>query len=206
MARFTFFASQNIMNDFCVFCLFKTVCLLVKQAVHLLQYLLFVGFSIQYYKMVNKGGLFMHLSQIFPYKQNTKKGFSLVEVLAAVLILSLVTTTVLLGINFSRNMVTGNTNSDAYAAEAQAAADAIMTYVNGGGIAATAIEEASKVGGVVQYKNASGGFVSTVDGIQFVVEPDPKGSSLYKITVREYYGFANDRQFTEMICFAHKDW
>ena len=135
-----------------------------------------------------------------------KKGFSLIEVLASAIILAIITTSIAFALNFSQDMVRENSNDDAYAAEAQAAADVIMTYVNGGLIMATDIQAQSLSSGGPPYLDASGGFDPAEDRIQFQIAPESGGSGLYQITVRLYYGFASDRNNVEMVCFAHSDW
>lgn len=133
----------------------------------------------------------------------SKKGFSLVEVLASTLILAIITIAIIFALNFSQQMVQSNSNKDAYAAEVQTAADAIMCYVNGGFTTASEIRDVSKVGGEYIYIDASSGYDSTANKIQFKIEPS---EDLYKITVGIFYGFANDRNSVELVCFAHKDW
>lgn len=135
-----------------------------------------------------------------------KKGFGLVEVLASAIILALMSISVVFALSFSQNMVSENSNDDAYAAEVQAAADVIMTYINGGLTDAGQIQTESQVGGVTGYKNAAAGFDPNEAGIQFQISEEAGGSGLYQITVRLYYGFKNDRENVEMICFAHPDW
>lgn len=137
-----------------------------------------------------------------------KKGFTLVEVLASAIILAIITTSVVFALSFSQNMVQGNSNQDAYAAEAQAAADVIMNYVNGGLTTAGEIENQTEIqfGTGAKYLDAGAGFNSNEDKIQFQLVPESGGSGLYEITVRLYYGFINDRESVEMICFAHPDW
>lgn len=134
-----------------------------------------------------------------------KKGFGLVEVLASAIILVLISTSVLFALGFSQNMVRENSSSDAFAAEAQAAADVIMTYINGGLTDAGQIQAESIAAGDI-YLNANSGFDPGEDRLQFQIEPYEDGSGLYRITVRKYYGFAHDREVEEMICFAHADW
>lgn len=135
-----------------------------------------------------------------------KKGFSLVEVIAALLILSVVAGVVLLGLSLSQKVVHGNTREDAYGAEAQAAADVIMTYVNGEADTGEAIEAAS--GGLFLFADNStdGGFYPGDDKVQFQIGPEPGGSGLYKITIRRYYGPDSGREYVEMVCYAHKGW
>jgi len=139
----------------------------------------------------------------------SRKGFTLVEVLASTLILAIIAIAIIFALNFSQQMVQSNSNKDAYAAEVQTAADAIMCYVNGGSTTASEIRDVSKVGGEYIYIDASSGYDSTENKIQFKIVPPgaPTGDLyLYKITVRIYYSFTNDRKSLELVCFAHEGW
>ena len=62
--------------------------------------------------------------------KRSKKGFTLVEVLAATIILALIATGVLGGLGFSQRMVRANSSKDAYAARVQEAADVIIACIN----------------------------------------------------------------------------
>lgn len=137
---------------------------------------------------------------------NNKKGFTLVEILASVIILAIITTSVVFALNFSQRMVHENSNNDAYAAEVQAAADVIITYVNGGLTTASEVESASQIGSISKYLNAGSEFDPEEDKIQFVLSPESGGSGLYEITVRLYFGPSHDRESVELICFAHPNW
>lgn len=135
-----------------------------------------------------------------------KKGFSLVEVLASVMILALITSSILLALSFSQRIVQENSTQDAYGAEVQKAADEIMNYVNAGLTTGPEIQNAIPVTGEPVYIHADPGFDSSINQVQFQIHPEPGGSGLYKITVRLYYGPNNKRHHVEMECFAHKDW
>ncbi|NLY70480.1 MAG: type II secretion system protein [Clostridiales bacterium] len=138
--------------------------------------------------------------------KNSKKGFTLVEVLASVIILVLIAGSIVFAISFSQRVVQENSVSDAYAAEVQAAADVIMTYVNGGLTSGYDIESQSQISGQSVYRNAEAGFNPSIDDIQFTLIPESSGSGLYEITVRLYYGPEHSRESVEMVCFAHPNW
>lgn len=135
-----------------------------------------------------------------------KKGFTLVEVLASAIILATITIAIIFSLSFSQDMVQSNSNKDAYASEVQAAADAIMCFVNGGITTASEIQDASRTGGEYMYIDASSGFNTTEDRIQFIIESSGGTSTLYKITVRIYYGFDNDRERVELVSYSHSNW
>lgn len=135
-----------------------------------------------------------------------KKGFTLVEVLAATLILAIITIAIILLLNFSQKMVQVNSSKDAYAAEVQTAADAIICYMNSGLTTVNEIEHASRVDGEIMYIDGSTGYDTNENKIQFKIEPSGESSSLKKITVAIFYGPANDRDTVEFICYAHEDW
>lgn len=136
----------------------------------------------------------------------SKTGFTLVEVLASTMILAIITIAIIFSLNFSQNMVQSNSNKDAYAAEVQTAADAIMCYVNGGFTTASEIQDVSRVGGEYMYIDASSGYEPSENKIQFTIEPSGGSSTFYKISVGIFYGFANDRKSVELVSYSHKDW
>ncbi|NLP30828.1 MAG: type II secretion system protein [Clostridiales bacterium] len=137
--------------------------------------------------------------------KNNKKGFTLVEVLASVIILALITGSIVFAIAFSQRVVQENSVSDAYAAEVQAAADVIMTYVNGGLTTGYEIEIESQ-SSLTVYHNAETSFDPSLNDIQFTLKPETGGSGLYEIRVRLYYGPEHNRESIEMVCFAHPNW
>jgi len=138
--------------------------------------------------------------------RGNKKGFTLIEVLAASLILVIITIAVVFSLTFSQEMVQTNSNEDAYAAEVQTAADVIMSYVNGGITTAGGIQYLSRVNGEPMYIDASSGFNSEENKIQFEIEPTSEATSFYKITVRIYYGFTNERNSVDLVTYSHANW
>lgn len=138
--------------------------------------------------------------------RSNKKGFTLVEVMAAALILVIITIAIIFSLTFSQAMVQTNSNKDAYAAEVQTAADVIMNYVNGGITTAGGIQIASRVNGEYMYIDADTGFNTAENKIQFKIEATSVATSFYKITVRIYYGPANERSSVELVSYSHADW
>lgn len=138
--------------------------------------------------------------------KRSKKGFTLVEVLAAAIILAIISVSIVFSISFSKNMVQANSNDDAYAAEAQAAADSIITFVNSGITSGASIEAASRSSLGQQYQYSPGDYSTTSDAIQFKINQSTEDTELYKIKVKLFYGPANDRKSAGFMCYAHANW
>ncbi|WP_027398489.1 type II secretion system protein [Anaerovorax odorimutans] len=143
--------------------------------------------------------------------KNNKKGFTLIEVLAATIILAIISTSIIYMLTFSRTIVQTSSTKDAYAAEVQAASDAIMCYINSKITNGNDISKASKSSrgenNKYVYCPTKDDFNKFNDNIQFTIEePSDDTSDLYKITTRIYYGSENKREMSELICFSHKGW
>ena len=138
----------------------------------------------------------------------SKKGFTLVEVLAAAIILAIITIAIVFSLSFAQNMVQRNSNDDAYAAEVQAAADAIICYVNDGLTDPASITNESYDADKMDYMylDASSGFDPDQNKIQFQIEQTAEDASLYKIKALLYYGPSNDRKSVGYTCYAHASW
>ena len=124
----------------------------------------------------------------------------MVEVLAATIILALITTGVLGGFGFSHKMVRANSSRDAYAAQVQEAADIMMARINDS-------QSPSQIAASMDYVNrsAGGSFSSEEDRIQFIAEENFNGSGLHRITLVLYFNTAKGRDSVELICFAYPD-
>lgn len=128
--------------------------------------------------------------------KKNKKGFTLVEVLAATIILALIASTILGGFGFSQRMVRANSSRDAHAAQVQEAADVIIALIND---SQTFLEIETETG----YKYVAGGFFDdTEDSIQFIPVVNHNGSPLTRITVALYFDTAGGRDSVELVCFA----
>lgn len=133
-------------------------------------------------------------------KLRSRKGFTLVEILAATIILALITTGALGGFGFSQKMVRTNSSRDAHAAQVQQAADIIIARINGS-------QSISDIAADMNYVrvNAGESFNTGEDRIQFIAEEDFNGSSLHRIKIALYFNTANGRSNVEMVCFAFPD-
>ncbi|HPO05248.1 MAG TPA: type II secretion system protein [Bacillota bacterium] len=129
--------------------------------------------------------------------KRSKKGFTLVEVLAATIILALIATGVLGGLGFSQRMVRANSSKDAYAARVQEAADVIIACIND----QRSIPDIAAEMDYVRV-NAGSPFSSAENRIQFIAENSFNGSGLYRITAALYFDTANGRDSVSLICFA----
>lgn len=127
----------------------------------------------------------------------SKKGFTLVEVLAAIIILALVTTGILAGLGFSQKMVLTNSAKDAHAAQVQQAADIIIARINDSQSIYDIAEDMNYL-----RINPGESFITEEDRIQFIAEENFNGSDLCRITIALFFDTAKGRDSVEMVCFA----
>lgn len=147
-------------------------------------------------------------------KLRGKKGTTLVEVIAAVLILAIVVTAVLTGIGFSQRTVLAQGSQSDAAAKAQNLADQLIAKLHG-----SSVTDFNNLVSDAIYVNATATFPDlTLTGSncdrQYTITPvkgDPNLSSDstkltgYRIKVAVAYRDSGGRKFVQLTAFAAKD-
>nr|WP_319487382.1 type II secretion system protein [uncultured Caproiciproducens sp.] len=138
----------------------------------------------------------------FFVKMRSKKGTTMVEVLAAVLILALVVTAVLTTIGFSQRMILSNSSETAAAAQAQGIADALITKLQESGEATVKNETVLGAGFAAEedFPDASKDKQFTFAHVE-----DDKGIAGYKIKTAVYFTDGSGRKCVQMTAFAAED-
>lgn len=143
-------------------------------------------------------------------KLRSRKGMTLVEVIAAVAILAVVVTSVVAGISFSQRAVLSQGSQSAAAAEAQNLADQLISKLHGldeSKLDTVSISGAAKITGAT-FPDASSAqdlqyTVSTVhDNTLSGTGTDVSG---YRIKVAAAYRDGGGRKFVQLTAFAAKE-
>ncbi len=135
----------------------------------------------------------------------SKKGTTMVEVLAAVVILALVVTAVLSTIGFSQRTILSKSTESGAAAQAQEIADALIKKLHGADADSLKTVE---VLGAKYVENADFPDPSSPDDKQFTfipVEKDADGIEGYRIKAAVYFTDGSGRKCVQMTAFSAKD-
>lgn len=131
----------------------------------------------------------------------SKKGTTMVEVLAAVLILAVVVTAVLTSIGFSQRTILSESSQSDAAAQAQNLADTLIDKLHGASdtdAASVKIPDAQRVD--------SESFPDSAYKEQFtIVSVNNGGISGYRIRTAVYFTDSTGRKCVQMTAFAAKD-
>lgn len=131
----------------------------------------------------------------------SKRGSSLVEVLAAVLILAIVTTGVLTGIGLSQRVILSESAQETAAAQAQNLADGLVEKLHG--VSGAAPGNIS-VSGAVYVAPAS--FPDPSKGLQYTFEAVSVGAvEGYRIRTAAYFTDSSGKKAVQLTAFAAKD-
>lgn len=134
-------------------------------------------------------------------KWRSKKGSSLVEVLAAVLILAVVVTGVLTGIGLSQRVILSEGAQGTAAAQAQDLADRLIEKLHGVSSAAPGSITAD---GAVYVE--PGAFPDSSKGLQYTFEAVSVGAvGGYRIQTAAYYTDSSGKKAVQLTAFAAKD-
>jgi prepilin-type N-terminal cleavage/methylation domain-containing protein len=143
-------------------------------------------------------------------KLKSKKGVTLVEVIAAVAILAVVVTAVVAGISFAQRTVLSQGSQSSAAAQAQNLADQLIAKLHGldeSKLGTVSISGAAKIASGSTFPN-----VSSSQDLQYTVSTvhdnalSGSGSSVsgYRIKVAVAYRDSGGRKFVQMTAFAAK--
>ena len=142
-------------------------------------------------------------------KLRSRKGMTLVEVIAAVAILAVVVTSVVAGISFSQRAVLSQGSQSAAAAEAQNLADELISKLHG--LDESKLDTVS-ISGAAEITGAAFPDVSSAQDLQYTVSTvhdntlsgTGGGIDGYRIKVAAAYRDGGGRKFVQLTAFAAK--